>query len=131
MASLNQVVLLGNVAQEGELKQLGEDRQVIEFRLAVGRGYKSDATDFFSIEAWGKLAETVDKYAGKGRQVVVHGRLAVDEWEDANGGGKRSKVKVIARQVELLAKPRSAGDSEPAGSEEFVSATATDDDIPF
>ena len=112
---MNVVTLIGNLATDVELKDVGEDLQVATFVLAVDRIGKDEA-DFFKISTWNKQAENCDRYLSKGRQVALEGRLKSSSWEDSDGN-KRSAVEVVANRVQFL--------SPPAGKED---ATA---DIPF
>jgi single-strand DNA-binding protein len=97
---LNSVVLTGNLATDVEVKDLGDDRQVANFLLAVDR-IGSEEADFFRVSAWNKQAELCGRYLSKGRQVGIDGRLKSSSWEDGDGN-KRSAVEVVARHVEFL-----------------------------
>jgi len=112
---VNVVTLIGNLATDVELKDVGEDMQVATFVLAVDRIGKDEA-DFFKVSTWNKQAENCDRYLSKGRQVALEGRLKSSSWEDSDGN-KRSAVEVVAHRVQFL--------SSPSGKED---ATA---DIPF
>ena len=112
---MNVVTLIGNLATDVELKDVGEDLQVATFVLAVDRIAKDEA-DFFKVSTWNKQAETCARYLAKGRRVALDGRLKSSSWEDSDGN-KRSSVEVVANRVQFL--------SGPSGKEE--SAT----DIPF
>jgi single-strand DNA-binding protein len=105
---LNSVVLTGNLATDVEVKDLGEDRQVANFLLAVDR-IGSEEADFFRVSAWNKQAELCGRYLSKGRRVGVDGRLKSSSWEDGDGN-KRTAVEVVARHVEFLSSP-SNGDA--------------------
>jgi single-strand DNA-binding protein len=111
---LNSVVLTGNLATDVEVKDLGEDRQVANFVLAVDR-IGSEEADFFRVAAWNKQAELCGRYLTKGRRVGIDGRLKSSSWEDGDGN-KRSSVEVVARHVEFLSPP----DGEARKSEEEV-----------
>jgi single-strand DNA-binding protein len=100
---VNIVTLIGNLASEVELKEVGEDRQVATFRLAVDRPGKDEA-DFVRISTWNKQAETCARYLAKGRQVGVEGRLRSSSWEDSDGN-RRSAVEVVANRVQFLSQP--------------------------
>jgi single-strand DNA-binding protein len=97
---LNSVVLTGNLASDVEVKDLGDDRQVANFLLAVDR-IGSEEADFFRVSAWNKQAELCGRYLNKGRQVGIDGRLKSSSWEDGDGN-KRSSVEVVARHVEFF-----------------------------
>ena len=113
---MNVVTLIGNLATDVELKDVGEDMQVATFVLAVDRIGKEETADFFKVSTWNKQAETCARYLTKGRRVALDGRLKSSSWEDSDGN-KRSAVEVVANRVQFL--------SPPAGKED---ATA---DIPF
>lgn len=101
---MNVVTLIGNLATDVELRDLGEDRQVANFLLAVDRPGKDEA-DFVRISAWNKQAELCAQYLGKGRKVGVDGRLRSSSWEDTDGN-KRSAIEVVAHRVEFLSPPQ-------------------------
>jgi single-strand DNA-binding protein len=113
---VNNVVLTGNLATDVEVKDLGEDRQVANFVLAVDRP-GGDEADFFRVAAWNKQAELCGRYLAKGRRVGVDGRLRSSSWEDGDGN-KRTSVEVVANRVEFL--------SPPPGSESAAAA-----EVPF
>jgi single-strand DNA-binding protein len=131
---MNQVTILGNVANEGELKELAGGKKVLEFRIAVsGRPGKDkdkdDAVSYFSVECWDGLAQIVSDWAPKGREVAVTGRLVEDRWT-ADDMTNRSRVKIVAREVDLLRKP--AGDKgAPAEAEaaEVAAVAAVADEV--
>jgi single-strand DNA-binding protein len=100
---VNSVNLIGNVATEIDLKELGSDRTVASFVLAVDRP-GSEKTDFFRVTAWNKQAEVCGRFLAKGRRVGVDGKLRSRSWEDGDGK-KRSAVEVLADQVIFLTPP--------------------------
>ena len=104
--SINQVILMGNLTRDPELRTTPNGQSVCSFGLAVNRsfqgsdGNQQDAVDYFDITAWGKLGELVNQYLAKGRKCLVMGRLSFRQWEQ--DGQKRSKVEVIANDVTFL-----------------------------
>jgi single-strand DNA-binding protein len=100
---VNVVTLIGNLATDVELRDVGEDLQVANFLLAVNRPGKDEA-DFVRISTWNKQAELCAQYLAKGRKVGVDGRLRSSSWEDADGN-KRNEVEVVANRVEFLSSP--------------------------
>jgi single-strand DNA-binding protein len=104
--SFNQVVLMGNLTRDPELRQTPNGQQVCSFSLALNRSYKGadgnwqEATDFIDVVAWGPLGERVAQYLSKGRPCLVNGRLQSRAWEQE--GQKRSKVEVVAQDVTFL-----------------------------
>jgi single-strand DNA-binding protein len=98
MADINQVVEVGRLTSDAELKQVGE-KSVIKMSIAVN-GFKENEVSYFNIEYWAKSSK-VGQYLKKGTQIGILGRLQQDRWEDKEGK-KRSAVKIIAQQVQLL-----------------------------
>ena len=98
--SVNQVILLGRLTRDVELRTTTSGKNVASFSLAVDKGGNQEGADFFDITAWDKLAELLDKYTSKGSKVLVQGRLTQDTWEQ--DGQKRSKVSVTANDVTFL-----------------------------
>jgi single-strand DNA-binding protein len=115
--SFNQVILMGNLTRDPELRQTPTGQNVCSFSLALNRSYKGadgnwqEATDFIDIVAWGPLGERVSQYLTKGRPCLVNGRLQSRSWEQE--GVKRSKVEVNAQDVTFLG---GAGDGSGSGS---------------
>ena len=98
---MNVVTLIGNLATDVDLREVGEDRKVASFLLAVDRRGQEGGADFVRVTAWGKQAESCARYLGKGRRVAVDGRLRSNSWEDAEGKRRRS-VEVVANHVQFL-----------------------------
>lgn len=122
--SVNQVILMGNLTRDPELRQTPSGQSVVSFSLALNRAYKDqsgdwqEATDFIDVVAWGPLAERVAQYMTKGRRALVQGRLQSRSWEQ--DGQKRSKVEVLANDVTFLdgrgEGEGGGGGSAPSGS---------------
>lgn len=129
--SFNQVILMGNLTRDPELRQTPTGQSVCSFGLALNRSYKGgdgewkEATDFIDIVAWGPLGERVAQYLTKGRPCLVNGRLQYRAWEQ--DGQKRSKVEVVAQDVTFLGGAGGgSGNSDGGGS----SQAAQSDDKP-
>jgi single-strand DNA-binding protein len=114
--SINQVILMGRLTRDPEVRTTSTGKTITSFSLAVDRGGQDDATDFFDITAWEKLGELVSQYLSKGRRCLVQGRLRQDSWDDKETGKKRSKVEVVATDVTFLDGPNGDGGSAPAGN---------------
>lgn len=118
--SVNQVILMGNLTRDPEVRQTPNGQSVCSFSLALNRAYKDqsgnwqEATDFIDIVAWGPLGERVAQYVTKGRRVLVQGRLSSRSWEQ--DGQKRSKVEVQANDVTFLDGRGEGGEGSSAGS---------------
>ena len=117
MASLNKVFLLGNLVRDPDLRGLPSGQSVCELRMAVSRRYingsgqETEETCFVDVVVWGKSAKNCKQYLAKGSQVMVEGRLQFDQWEDRNGGGIRSRLRVTAEQIQFMNR-RSNADGE-------------------
>lgn len=104
--SVNQVILMGNLTRDPELRQTPSGQSVCSFSLALNRAYKGqngewqEATDYIDCVAWGPLAERISQYLSKGRRALVQGRLQSRSWEQ--DGQKRSKVEVLANDVTFV-----------------------------
>lgn len=118
--SVNQVILLGNLTRDPELRQIPSGQSVCSFSLALNRAYKDasgewqEATDFIDVVAWAQLGERVSQYLTKGRRCLVQGRLQSRSWEQ--DGQKRSKVEVLANDVTFLDGRGDDNGSAPAGN---------------
>jgi single-strand DNA-binding protein len=130
--SVNQVILLGNLTRDPELRQTPTGQSVCSFSLALNRAYKGqngewqEATDYIDCVAWGPLAERVSQYLQKGRRALVQGRLQSRSWEQE--GQKRSKVEVLANDVTFVDSRGEGGGaaaSAPAGGGASSSASAS------
>src|SRR5215210_2763712 len=105
--NVNVVTLIGNLSTDVEVRELGEERKVANFVLAVDRLGPNKEADFISIAAWNKQAELCSRFLAKGKRVAVDGRLRSRSWDDADGK-RRSAVEVVARSVQFLSPPDGA-----------------------
>jgi len=122
--SINQVILLGRLTRDPELRTTSGGKNIVNFSLAVDRGGQDDVADFFEVTAWEKLGDLVMQYLGKGRKVLVQGRLRQDSWEDKETGKKRSKIEVTATDVTFLDGP---SDGNRTASEPKAASKKTED----
>ncbi|MBV9850937.1 MAG: single-stranded DNA-binding protein [Armatimonadetes bacterium] len=112
----NRVILIGRLASDPELKYTPSGIAVTQFRMAVNRPMSAEArqsgqekqADFFSIVAWRQSAEYVANYLGKGRLVMVEGRLQVREYE--HNGQKRRDTEIVVDNLKSLDRPKEAGE---------------------
>ena len=108
MASVNKVILIGNLTRDPEIKYTPKGTAIAEIALAVNRTYSTDSGEkreevtFIDITLWGRVAEIVGEYCKKGRPLFVEGRLHLDTWDDKTTGQKRSKLKVVGENIQLL-----------------------------
>jgi single-strand DNA-binding protein len=149
MASFNKVILLGNLTRDPEVRYTPKGTAVTDLGLAVNRSYtaesgeKREEVTFVDVTFWGRTAEVAGEYLKKGRPVFVEGRLQLDSWDDKQSGQKRTKLKVIGENMQMLGSPRGAGggDEEAGGSrpssrpapppKAAVPSEPDDDEIPF
>jgi single-strand DNA-binding protein len=102
----NQVIVMGNLTRDPELRSLPSGQTICSFAVAVNRswtnrdGEQQDAVDFFDVSAWGKLGDLVNQYLQKGRKCMVVGRLQSRSWEQ--DGQKRTRVEIVANDVTFL-----------------------------
>src|SRR5438105_5968959 len=126
--SFNQVVLMGNLTRDPELRTTPNGSSVCSFSLALNRSYKNadgdwqEVTDYIDIVAWGALGERVAQYLSKGRAALVNGRLQSRSWEQ--DGQKRSKVEVVAQDVTFLGGPGGGGAAAVGSAAEPTPASA-------
>ena len=149
MASVNKVILLGNLGADPELRYTNSGTAVANFRIATNErwtdrnGESQERTEWHNIVAWSKLGEICGKYLKKGKPVFVEGRLQTRSWEDQSGN-KRYTTEIVAQTMQMLGR---AGDtSEASGNWESsspspsvpqsvpdipVGSSTSDDDLPF
>ena len=132
MVTFNRVILAGNLVRDPETRFLPSGVAVTSFSIAVNRRYKSnnevkEEVSFFDVSVFGKTGENCAEYLSKGRPVLVEGRLRQRSWEA--DGVKRSKIEVVADNVQFLGSPRGAAGEKGAPS--APAADSQDDDIPF
>lgn len=155
MPNLNKVMLIGNLTRDPEVKYTPKGTAVAEVGMAINRVYtpeggeKREETTFVDITFWGRQAEIVGQYAKKGNPLYVEGRLQLDSWDDKQTGQKRSKLRVVGEQLQLLGgRPGGGGGGQGAAAEyddapparparpaqpqrPAPAAEPEDDDIPF
>ncbi len=108
MPALNRVQLIGYLGKDPETRNTPNGKKVCNFSVAVSRKWKSgegeqkEATDWFNIEAWGRLGEICQQYLGKGRLVFLEGRLHTDRVEDKEKGDTHYYTKVVVNQLQIL-----------------------------
>ncbi len=108
MASLNKVMLIGNLTRDPEVRFTPKGNAVCDMALAVNRRYVSDTGErveevtYLDIVLWNKQAELAGQYLAKGRSVFIEGRLQMDTWEDKATGQKRSKIRIVCENMQFL-----------------------------
>jgi single-strand DNA-binding protein len=143
MPNLNQVNLIGNITRDIETRYTPQGTAIADIGLAINRSWKTDAgekkeeTTFVDVTLWGRTAEVAAEYCHKGDPLFVSGRLHLDTWDDKQTGQKRSKLKVVGEQIQLLGTRQAAHPAKPAPPAPThrpapaVVAAAPADDIPF
>jgi single-strand DNA-binding protein len=154
MASVNKVILIGNLGNDPEVKYLNADTVVANFNIATTEKYtdrngqKVEQTEWHRIELWGDQAKTAEKYLKKGNPVYIEGKIRTEKWTDKDGN-ERSTVKVRATLMTLLGSRNNEGGSnfsdqpsynsspvqknapKSVESSTFVDNGGGDDDLPF
>ena len=135
-ASYNKVILIGNLTRDPQIRYTPKGTAVAEIGMAVNRTWfdqatnqKKEETTFVDVTLWGRQAEIAGEYLSKGRSVMIEGRLNLDTWDDKESGQKRSKLKVVCEQMQLLGSREGGGSGggsragaparRPQGDEEF------------
>lgn len=108
MASVNKVILIGNLGQAPDVRVTNSGMKIAEISIATSSFYKKDnqrieKTQWHTVTLWGRLAEVVEQYTTKGSSVYVEGRLEHEKWQDQNGA-TRYTTKIVAETVQLLDK---------------------------
>ena len=130
---LNKAILNGRLTKAPELKQTNSGKSVCGFTIAVDRSRDREKTDFIPIVAWGKTAEFVNQWFGKGDLITIVGRIEVRNYDDKNGN-KRTATETIAEEVLFGGSKNTANASEkPAESKNGGFEQIDDDgaDLPF
>ena len=140
MSNINVVVLSGNLGQDPELRFTPKGTQVASFSIASNRVWfdresneRNEETSWIRCEAWGKMADTINNYLKKGSQVMIHGRLKQDRWEDSQGQ-QRTTIKVVVRDLQLPPRGEAAAPemAEVAASPPLEDEQPPlDEDVPF
>lgn len=116
MASLNKVLLIGNLTGEPELKQTASGKSVCNFSVAVNRPMAKEGqkdVDFINVVVWGKTAEFVASYFGKGDPMFIMGQMQNRDWTD-DAGQKHYVTEVLADDVQFV-KSKSDGSTSDSG----------------
>lgn len=143
MASVNKVILIGNLGQDPEKKVTGSGQAVTTLNIATSErwndksGQRQEKTEWHRVVVWGPQAENCANYLSKGRQVYIEGRLQTRSWDDKDGN-KRYTTEVVAQRVQFLG---SKGESSSTSSYESQGETipgfdtgaseSAFDDVPF
>ena len=108
MANLKRVLLIGNLTRDPEVRYTPKGTAVAELGIAVNRiysgedGEKKEETTFVDVTLWARQAAVAGQYLKKGRPVFIEGRLQLDTWDDKQSGQKRSRLRVVGENIQLL-----------------------------
>ncbi len=143
MASVNKVILIGNLGADPELRYTATGTAVANFNIATKEfwtgkdGNKEERTEWHRVVAWARLGEICGEYLVKGKQVYIEGKLRTRSWEDRDGN-KRYTTEVLAQSMQMLGSPgdripseRDMGGKEFGGGEPQGGGPFPEDDIPF
>lgn len=116
MASFNKVILVGNLTRDPQVRYTPGGQAVSEIGLAVNRSWfdknanqRREEVTFVDVTLWGRTAEIAGEYLAKGKQVLVEGRLQLDQWNDKESGQKRSKLHVVCENLTMLGSRQEGG----------------------
>jgi single-strand DNA-binding protein len=129
--NFNKVILIGNLTRDPEVTHTTNNTAICELGLAVNRNYtKSDGekctdTCFVDITFFGKRGETIEKYCQKGSKLLIEGSLKFESWEAKDGGGKRSKLKVVGENFQFMGRAPGDVPSGATGSPSEAKVPAT------
>ena len=150
MASVNKVIVVGNLGKDPETRFMPDGKAVCNFSVATtdtwkdkATGEKKEATEWHRISSFGRLAEICGEYLKKGSQVYVEGKLRTRKWQDKEGQD-RYTTEIIADAMQMLGSRGGMGSGEPREAREPSAAGESrpakkpagefqdmDDDIPF
>lgn len=135
MVSLNKIIVIGNLGREPEMRFTPNGRPVTSFSVATNWSYttaegeRREETEWFTVVAWGKLAEQCNQFLTKGRLVYVEGRLRTHNW-DSQDGQKHSRNEIVANTVRFLDR-QSVAPLPGEKTDEVVGDELEPGDIPF
>ena len=140
---MNNVILTGRIAKDLEIRYTQNGKAYCRLTLAVDRGMSKEkkqeaeakgqqTADFISCVAWNKLAETINKYSGKGRKILVEGSIQTGSFT-AEDGSKKYTTDILVNRAEILefANNNTTEDTQPFGQFDLPYQEANDEDIPF
>ncbi|MFZ2491353.1 MAG: single-stranded DNA-binding protein [Thermoanaerobaculia bacterium] len=145
---INKVILVGRLGKDPEIRSTPQGSTVAKFTLATDDRYtdkktgeKKETTEWHDIEAWDRLGEICGQYLRKGKLVYIEGTIRTDSWDDKETGQKRSRKKIVARDMKMLERRDEGGsggggnysqksDSRPSGNN-TSDMIEDDEEVPF
>ncbi|HIJ95060.1 MAG TPA: single-stranded DNA-binding protein [Desulfuromonadales bacterium] len=143
MASLNKVMLIGNLGKDPEVRFTASGQAVAGFSLATSEKFKGktgeweERTEWHNITLWGKLAEIAGEYLSKGKTIYLEGRLQTRKWQDKSGNDRYTteivgdKMQMLSPKGERRGGETSSSQSGGSGGVSYEEPPFQDDDIPF
>ena len=134
MASLNKVLLIGNLGKDPEVRYTTSGTAVASFSLATSEKFKNkggeweERTEWHNVTLWGRLAEIAGEYLGKGKTVYIEGRLQTRKWQDKDGKD-RYTTEIVGEKMQMLSRKDGSNHEEAGQSHEEPGFP--DGDIPF
>lgn len=137
--NFNKIMLAGNITRDIELRHTPSNIAVAQIGLAVNERYtsasgeKKESVVFVDCEAFGKTAEAIAKYLGKGKPIFIEGRLKLDQWKDKADGSNRSKLKVVVESFQFVGAKSDTEQTRatPARASSPAPEPMHEEDIPF
>ena len=135
MASVNKVIIVGNLGRDPEIRYTTSGTAVCNFSLATSEtfkdkaGEKQEKTEWHNIQCWGKLAELAGEYLAKGKTIYLEGRLQTRKWQDKNGVD-RYTTEIVAEKIQFLS-PKGESGSTSNSSHYEEAPPIQDCEIPF
>lgn len=127
---MNHVTLMGRLTRDPELKYSQAGKAYCRFSLAVQREFNREEADFINCLAFGKTAETIAEWLGKGRRIALQGRIQIGNYENKNGD-KVSTFEVVADRFEFVDSARSDTSKNQSYSNNNDDVLDDNDDFPF
>ncbi|MGC6427518.1 MAG: single-stranded DNA-binding protein [Akkermansiaceae bacterium] len=124
MASVNKVILIGNLTRDPEVRYTPKGTAVSDIALACNRvrtgddGNRIEEVTYVDVTLWGRQAELSGQYLSKGRPVYIEGRLQLDTWDDKNTGQKRSRLRVVGEVMQFLGGGQGGGGNQGGGGQQ-------------
>ena len=136
MASLNKVLLIGNLGKDPEVRYTTSGTAVASFSLATSEKFKNkggeweERTEWHNVILWGRLAEIAGEYLGKGKTVYIEGRLQTRKWQDKEGKD-RYTTEIVGEKMQMLSKKDTGREVDPEPNSFYQPPDSSGDDIPF
>jgi single-strand DNA-binding protein len=136
MASLNKVLLIGNLGRDPEIRYTGSGTAVASFSLATSERFKNkggeweERTEWHNVTFWGRLAEIAGEYLTKGKTVYIEGKLQTRKWQDKEGKD-RYTTEIIGEKMLMLSKKDTGREGDPAPDSFDQAPDSVGDEIPF